>query len=104
MIEHLTRTRWINPIIVNHSSSETTVGQKINLPDNSRGKIFPNPLMPVKNVHNCHAHSWLKNMIHIAGDSMINRINEKCLSANSESVKVRCFSGTMINNKLNIIE
>ena len=36
------------PALHNHSSSETTVEQKIDVPDNSSGANFRNPLMSVK--------------------------------------------------------
>ena len=76
----------------NHSSSETTVEQKINVPDNSSGTNFSNLLMSVNNVYNFDAQLWPKNTILIARDSMINGINEKRISTNFKSVKVRCFS------------
>ena len=41
---------------------------------------------------------WSRNMILIAGGSMINGINEKRISANFKSVKVRCFSGETIDD------
>ena len=50
------------------------------------------------NVYNFDAHLWPKNTILIAGDSMINGINEKCISANLKSVKVRCFSRATIDD------
>ena len=34
----------------------------------------------------------------IAGDSMINGINEKHISTNFKSIKVRCFSGATIDD------
>ena len=83
------------PASRNHSSSETTLKQNINVPDNSN---FPNPLMSVKNIYNFDAHPWPKNTILIAGDSMINGINEKRISTNFKSVKVRCFSGATIDD------
>ena len=49
--------------------------------------------MSVNNVYNFDAHPWPKNTILIAGDSMINGINEKSISTNFKSVKVKCFSG-----------
>ena len=87
----------------NHSSPETTdttVEQKINQPDSSSGNSanFSNPLMSVNNVYNVDAHPWPKNTILIAGDSMINGINEKCISTNFKSVKARCFSGATIDD------
>ena len=54
--------------------------------------------MSVNNVYNFDAHPWPKNTILIAGDSMINGINEKRISTNFKSVKVRCFSGAMIDD------
>ena len=36
--------------------------------------------MSVNNVYNFDGYSWPKNIILIAGDSMINRINEKRIS------------------------
>ena len=39
-------------------------------------------LMSVNNVYNFDAHPWPKNTILIAGDSMINGINEKRISTN----------------------
>ena len=88
------------PASCNHSSSETTAEQKINAPDNSsrNNADFPNPLMSVNNVYNFDAHPWPKNTILIAGDSMINGINEKRISTNFKSVKVRCFSGATIDD------
>ena len=55
-------------------------------------------LMSVNNVYNFDAHPWPKNTILIAGDSMINGINEKRISTNFKSVKVRCFSGATIDD------
>ena len=91
------------PASRNHSSSETTdttVEQKIKVPDNSSGNNanFSNPLMSINNVYNSDAHLWPKNTILIAGDSMINGINEKPISKNFKSVKVRCFSGATIDD------
>ena len=42
----------------NHSSSETTVGQKINAPDNSsrNNANCPNPVMAVNNVYSFDAY------------------------------------------------
>ena len=54
--------------------------------------------MLVNNVYNFDAHPWPKNTILIAGDSMINGINEKRISTNFKSVKVRCFSGATIDD------
>ena len=85
----------------NHSSSETAAEpQKINAPDNSseNNANFPNPLMSVNNAYNFDAHPWPKNTILIAGDSMINVINEKRNSTNFKSVKVRRFSGATIDD------
>ena len=86
------------PASHNHSSSEATMEQKINARDNSSaiGTNFPKPLMPV-NVFNFDTRSRPKKTILIAGDCMINGINEKRISTNFESVKVRCFSGPMID-------
>lgn len=68
--------------------------QKINVPNDSSGANLQNPLMLVNNMYYCDAHRWPKNTaILIAGDSMINGINEKRFSANFKSVKVRCYSG-----------
>ena len=88
------------PASCNGSSSETAAEQKINAPDNSKGNnaTFPNPLMSVNNVYNFDAHPWPKNTILIAGDSMINVINEKRNSTNFKSVKVRRFSGATIDD------
>ena len=88
------------PASRNHLSFETTVGQIINRLGNSSGNnaSFPNPLMSVNNVYNFDAHPWSKNNILIAGDSMINEINEKRISTNFKSVKVRGFSGAMIDH------
>ena len=52
----------------------------------------------INNVYNFDAHPWPKNTILIAGDSMINGINEKRISTNFKSVKVRCFSGATIDD------
>ena len=59
---HINKTDESNnnmPASRNHSSSETTVEQKINAPDNSSGNNanFPNPLM---SVNNFDAHPWPK--------------------------------------------
>ena len=81
----------------NHSSSEITVEQKINVPDNSSTENFPNPLMSA-NVYNFDAQPWPKNTISIEGDSMINGINEKRISTNFKSVKDRCFNGATIDD------
>ena len=72
--------------------------QKINGRDNSSaiGTNFPKPLMSV-NVYNFDARSQPKKTILIAGNCMINGINEKRISTNFASVKVRCFSGPMID-------
>ena len=74
--------------------------QKINAPDNSGGNNanFSNPHMSVNNVYNFDAHPWLNSTILIAADSMINGINEKRISTNFKSVKVRCFSGDTIDD------
>ena len=104
---HINKTDKSNnnaPASRNHSSSETTdttVEHKINAPDNSSGNnaIFSsNPLISVNNVYNFDAHPRLKNTILIAGDSMINGINEKHIFTNFKSVKVRCFSGATIDD------
>ena len=83
-----------------HSSSETAAEQKINARDNSKGNNanFPNPHLSVNNIYNFDAHPWPKNTILIAGDSMINVINEKRNSTNFKSVKVRRFSGATIDD------
>ena len=82
-----------------HSSFATTVEQKINAPDNSswNNTNFLNPLISV-NVYNFDAHPWTKNTILIAGDSLVNGINEKRIFTNFKSVKVRCFSGATIDD------
>ena len=49
-------------------------------------------------IYNSDARPWPKNTILIAGDSMINGINEKCISTNFKSVKVKFFSGAMIED------
>ena len=100
---HISKTDKSNknvPASCNHSSSETAAKQKISAPDNSIGNNanFRNPLMSVNNVYNFDAHPWPKNTILIAGDSMINGINEKRISTNFKSVKVRCFSGVAIDD------
>ena len=81
------------PASRNHTSFETTVEQKINVPGNSNGANFSNSLLSVNNVYNFDTHSWIKNTILIAGDSMINGTNEKRISTKFNSVKVRFFSG-----------
>ena len=88
------------PASCNQSSSETPAKQKINAPDNSKGNNanFPNPHMSVNNVYNFDAHLWSKNTILIAGTSMIDGINEKRISTNFKSIKVRCFSGATIDD------
>ena len=103
---HINKTDKSNnnaPASHNHSSSETTdttVEHKINAPDNSSGNNanFSNPLISVNNVYNFDAHPRPKNTILIAGDSMINGINEKHIFSNFKSVKVRCFSGATIDD------
>ena len=82
----------------NHLSSKTNVEQKINAPDNSSGTNFPNLLMSGNNMYNLDAHPWPKNMILIAGDSMINGINNTRMSTNFKSVRVRWFSGSAIDD------
>ena len=77
---------------------KTTVEKMSNVSDNLSGASFPNPLMSVKNVFNFDAHSWPKNTILIAGDSMINSINVKRFSTHFKSVKARFFSSTTIDN------
>ena len=54
--------------------------------------------MSVNNVYNFDAHPWPKNTILIAGNSIINGINEKHISINFKSIKVRCFSGETIDD------
>ena len=49
-------------------------------------------------IYNSDAHPWPKNTILIAGDSMINGINEKHISTNFKSVKVKFFSEAMIED------
>ena len=70
------------PASCNHSSSEPTAEQKINAQDNLKvnDANFPNPHMSVNNVFNSDANPWPKNTILIAGDPMINGINEKHIS------------------------
>ena len=70
------------PASCNHSSSEPTAEQKINAQDNLKvnDANFPNPHLSVNNVYNSDANPWPKNTILIAGDSMINGINEKRIS------------------------
>ena len=87
------------PASRNHSSSEATVEQKISAPDDSNGNNanFLNPLVSLNDAYNFDAHPWPKNTILIAGDSMINGINEKRIPTNFKSVKVRCFSGATID-------
>ena len=53
--------------------------------------------MLVNNVYKFDTHPWTTNTILTSGDSIINRINEKRISANFKSVKVRCFSGATID-------
>ena len=88
------------PASPNHSSSETTVEQKINAPDKSsrNNANFLNPLMSVNNVYNFDIHPWPKNTILIARDSMINGINKKRISTNFKSVKVRYVNGVTIDD------
>ena len=100
---HINKTEKSNNNVsasCNHLSSETTSEQKINAPDNSKGSNanFPNHHISVNNVFNFDAHPWPKNTILIAGDSMINGINEKRISTNFKSVKVRCLSGVTIDD------
>ena len=100
---HINKTEKSNNNVsasCNHLSSETTSEQKINAPDNSKGSNanFLNHHISVNNVFNFDAHPWPKNTILIAGDSMINGINEKRISTNFKSVKVRCFSGVTIDD------
>ena len=54
--------------------------------------------MSVNNVYKFDTHPWTTNTILTSGDSIINRINEKRISANFKSVKVRCFSGATIDD------
>ena len=49
-------------------------------------------------IYNSDAHPWPKNTILIAGGSVINGINEKRISTNFKSVKVKFFSGAMIED------
>ena len=50
-------------------------------------------------AYNFDAHLWPKNAILIAGNSMINGINEKYNSGKFKSVVlVRCFSGAAIDD------
>ena len=81
---HINKTGKSNnnkmPASGNHSPSETTLEQKINVLDNSSGANFPNLLMSVKNVYNFDANPWPKNTILIAGDSMIQFVIFKPLS------------------------
>ena len=49
-------------------------------------------------MYNLDAHPWPKNMILIAGDSMINGINNTRMSTNFKSVRVRWFSGSAIDD------
>ena len=100
---HINKTEKSNnnlPASCNHSSSETTKGQKIIAPNNSKGNNanFSNSHMSVNNVYNFDAHPWPKNPILIAGDTMINGINEERISTSFKSVKVKCFSGAAIND------
>ena len=54
--------------------------------------------MSVNNVYSFDAHPWPKITILIAGNSIINGINEKHISINFKSIKVRCFSGETIDD------
>ena len=51
--------------------------QKINVPYDSSGGNFPNPLISVNNVYNCDAFPWPKNTVLIGRVSKINDINKK---------------------------
>ena len=82
------------PASRNHLPSNTTEEEKINVPDNSTRT----PLMSVNNVYNFDAHPWPNNTILIAGDCMINGINEKRISTNFKCIKVRCFSEATIDD------
>ena len=53
-------------------------------------------------IYNSDAHPWPKNTILIAGGSMINGINEKRISTNFKSVKVKFFSGAMIEDPIDM--
>ena len=75
------------PASRNHPSSETIVEQMIDVSNNSNGANFPKSLMTVNNVYNFDAHPRPKNTILIAGDSMINRINEKRIPKNFKQLK-----------------
>ena len=105
MIEHLTRTRQINPVVIIiiiiircQLHINTHHEQKINVADNSNGENFPNPLMSENKIYNCDAHPWPKNTILIAGNSMINSSNERRFSTSFKSSKVGCFSGVLIDD------
>ena len=54
--------------------------------------------MSVNNVYNFDVHPWPKNTILIAEDSMINGINEKRISTNFKSVKIRCLNRATIDD------
>ena len=77
------------PASRNYSSLETTLEQKIDVPDNPSGANFLNPLMSLEKVYNVDAYPWYENTILIAGDSIINGTNENRISTNFKSVKVR---------------
>ena len=47
-----------------------------------------NPPMSVNNIYNSEARLWPKNTILIAGDSMINDINQKRFCVNFETLKI----------------
>ena len=91
---HINKTDTSNnnnkmPASRNQSSSETTVEQKINVPDNSVRTNFPYSLMSVNNIYNFNAHPWSTNTILIAGVSITNGIDGKRISTNFKSVKVK---------------
>ena len=73
--------------------------RRMGLTNYSCSMQHPYVLMLLENIRNIDdPHPWPKNTILIAGDTMINGINEKHISANVKSVKVRCFSGTTIDD------
>ena len=51
-----------------------------------------------ENNHDNESTPWTVNTILIAGDSMINGIDEKRPSKKNSNVKVRCFNGALVED------
>ena len=69
-------TLHLKPLRSKRSTHEITQKETLEITH----EITPNPPLSLNNIYNFDARPWPKNTILIAGDSMINGINEKRIS------------------------